>query len=302
MDECKKCGYKSPIISECIDKLLPMLDQNVSSEELLSLYTLKPLGYDKINMLLSLSGVEEYLINKESKILSQTKYELSDEKIMLYFIENNFPNKNEMINRLIREMLLDNLNIDIEEKLSLFKFFTKYIMSENSQGNIRNNVIIDENEVRELFLQKRYLNLIEFIFYKCIYAYLNSTLYSDKISPFLLRKIKEEIISDNLPGYYEENHYIQFIETEARYNANILLQEYISALGFKISDILKLCYEEKRKNDFKLLNSEYRLYKGKRVSIDDLFLETISKSDDIASIFEKYPLLNNEIINVTKKL
>ena len=46
MDECQKCGYKSVLIKECIDKLLPMLDQNVSSEELLSLYTIKSLGYD----------------------------------------------------------------------------------------------------------------------------------------------------------------------------------------------------------------------------------------------------------------
>ena len=78
MDECKKCGYKSVLIKECIDKLLPMLDQNVSSEELLSLYTIKSLGYDKINMLLSLSGVEEYLKSKEEKILNQSRYELSD--------------------------------------------------------------------------------------------------------------------------------------------------------------------------------------------------------------------------------
>ena len=51
MDKCQKCGYKSVLIKECIDKLLPMLDQNVSSEELISLYTIKSLGYDKINML-----------------------------------------------------------------------------------------------------------------------------------------------------------------------------------------------------------------------------------------------------------
>ena len=121
MDECQKCGYKSVLIKECIDKLLPMLDQNVSSEELLSLYTIKSLGYDKINMLLSLSGVEDYLKSKEEKILNQSRYELSDERVMLYFIENNFPNKNEMINNLIKEMLSDNLDITDEEKLALFK-------------------------------------------------------------------------------------------------------------------------------------------------------------------------------------
>ena len=123
MDECQKCGYKSVLIKECIDKLLPMLDQNVSSEELLSLYTIKSLGYDKINMLLSLSGVEDYLKSKEEKILNQSRYELSDERVMLYFIENNFPNKNKMINNLIKEMLSDNLDITDEEKLSLFKYF-----------------------------------------------------------------------------------------------------------------------------------------------------------------------------------
>lgn len=127
MDECQKCGYKSVLIKECIDKLLPMLDQNVSSEELLSLYTIKSLGYDRINMLLSLSGVEDYLKSKEEKILNQSRYELSDERVMLYFIENDFPNKNKMINNLIKEMLSDNLDITDEEKLSLFKYFLEYV-------------------------------------------------------------------------------------------------------------------------------------------------------------------------------
>ena len=65
MDECQKCGYKSVLIKECIDKLLPMLDQNVSSEELLSLYTIKSLGYDKINMFLS-----NFLKNRTEKVIN----------------------------------------------------------------------------------------------------------------------------------------------------------------------------------------------------------------------------------------
>ena len=70
-----------------------------------------------------------YLKSKEEKILNQSRYELSDERVMLYFIENNFPNKNKMINNLIKEMLSDNLDITDEEKLSLFKYFKYFLGS-----------------------------------------------------------------------------------------------------------------------------------------------------------------------------
>ena len=202
MDECQKCGYKSVLIKECIDKLLPMLDQNVSSEELLSLYTIKSLGYDKINMLLSLSGVEDYLKSKEEKILNQSRYELSDERVMLYFIENDFPNKNKMINNLIKEMLSDNLDITDEEKLSLFKYFVEYVTSNNfecvfTSSNSKKEIIFNENDIRKLFYQKKYLELLETAFYKCNYAYQSIMLENGKGS---LKEIKEKIIIDNLPG------------------------------------------------------------------------------------------------------
>ena len=87
MDKCQKCGYKSVLIKECIDKLLPMLDQNVSSEELLSLYTIKSLGYDKINKLLSLSGVEEYLKSKEEKILFIDYYQMGNTNTYSLYVD-----------------------------------------------------------------------------------------------------------------------------------------------------------------------------------------------------------------------
>ena len=115
-----------------------------------------------------------------------------------------------------------------------------------------------------------------------------------------LKEIKEKIIIDNLPGYYEENSNALFIEINCRYNANILLRDYISSLGFKMGDMLLKCYEERAKNDLDLLNSNYRVYHGKSVNIDDLFLEIISKLD-INFIKEKYPILNIENNDSIKK-
>ena len=228
MDECQKCGYKSSLIKECIDKLLPMLDQNVSSEELLSLYTLKSLGYDKINMLLSLSGVEEYLKSKEEKILNQSRYELSDERVMLYFIENDFPNKNEMINRLIKEMLSDNLDISDEEKLSLFKYFVEYVTSYKFEcvftSSSGKEIPFNENDIRKLLYQKKYLELLEFAFYKCIYTYQSLMLENGNGT---LKEFKDQVLSENLPGYAEENHNALIVVVKSRYNANILLRVYI---------------------------------------------------------------------------
>lgn len=315
MDECQSCGYKSPFIKKHIDKLLPMLDQNISSEELFSLYTLKPLGYDKINLILSLSGVEDYLKSKEEKILNQTRYELSDEKVMLYFIENNFSNKNEMINRLIKEMLSDNLDLTIEEKLSLFKYFTLYLLSkkidnpgftyissDRQENHFENEISFDENEVRNLFYERRYLELLELVFYKVNILYQDKLLNSGNMSYLLLKMAKEKVISEILHSYYEENLYSLTSEVSARYNAIILLRNYVSFLGFKMSDKLMSCFEEREKNDLNLLNSDYRVYHGKSVNIDDLFLETLSKISDKTSIFEKYPILNMENNNATKKM
>lgn len=270
MDECQKCGYKSDLIKKNIDILMPMLDQNISSEELLSLYTIKSLGYDKINMLLSLSGVEQYLKSKEEKILNQSRYELSDERVMLYFIENDFPNKNEMINRLIREMLSDNLDITDDEKLSLFKYFVEYVVSNKFECVFKSSsdskeITFNENDIRRLLYQKKYLELLEFAFYKCIY------MYQSLNSNGTFKEIKERVLSKNLPGYAEENHNALFIEVKSRYNANILLREYITSLGFKMSDMLLKSYEERAKNDLKLLDSDYRIYQGKSLSVDDLY-------------------------------
>lgn len=294
MDECQKCGYKSSLIKEYIDKLLPMLDQNVSSEELLSLYTIKSLGYDKINMLLSLSGVEEYLKSKEEKILNQSRYELSDERVMLYFIENNFPNKNEMINRLIKEMLSDNLDITDDEKLSLFKYFVEYVMSNkfecvftSSSGS--KEITFNENDIKELFYQRKYLELLEFAFYRSIYAYQSFMLENGNGT---IREVKEQVLSENLPGYAEENHNALIVVVKSRYNANILLREYISSLGFKMSDMLLRTYEERAKNDLALLNIEYRVYRGKSVSIDNLFTEVMLHNKE--EVLTKYPILNTE--------
>lgn len=296
MDECQKCGYKSVLIKECIDKLLPMLDQNVSSEELLSLYTIKSLGYDKINMLLSLSGVEEYLKSKEEKILNQSRYELSDERVMLYFIENNFPNKNEMINRLIKEMLSDNLDITDDEKLSLFKYFVEYVISNkfecvftSSSGS--KEITFNENDIKELFYQRKYLELLETAFYKCNYAYQSFMLENGNGT---LKEFKDQVLSENLPGYAEENHNTLIVVVNSRYNANILLREYISSLGFKMSDILLRTYEERAKNDLALLNSDYRVYQGKSSNIDTLFYGVVSRIHNKEEILAKYPILNTE--------
>ena len=301
MDECQKCGYKSSLIKEYADKLLPMLDQNVSSEELLSLFTIKSLGYDKINMLLSLSGVEEYLKSKEEKILNQSRYELSDERVMLYFIENNFPNKNEMINRLIKEMLSDNLDITDDEKLSLFKYFVEYVTSNkfecvftSSSGS--KEITFNENDIRKLFYQKKYLELLETAFYKCNYAYQSIMLENGKGT---LKELKDQVLSENLPGYAEENHNTLIVVVNSRYNANILLREYISSLGFKMSDILLRTYEERAKNDFALLNSDYRVYQGKSLNIDTLFAEVMLHNK--GAILAKYPILNSKSLGgITK--
>lgn len=295
MDECQKCGYKSSLIKEYADKLLPMLDQNVGSEELLSLFTIKSLGYDKINMLLSLSGVEEYLKSKEEKILNQSRYELSDEKVMLYFIENNFPNKNEMINRLIKEMLSDNLDITDDEKLSLFKYFVEYVTSNkfecvftSSSGS--KEITFNENDIKEFFYQRKYLELLEFVFYKCIYVYQSFMLENGNGT---LKELKDQVLSENLPGYAEENHNTLIVVVNSRYNANILLREYISSLGFKMSDMLLKSYEERAKNDFALLNSDYRVYQGKSLNIDTLFTEVMLHNKE--AILAKYPILNSGI-------
>lgn len=295
MDECQKCGYKSSLIKEYVDKLLPMLDQNVSSEELLSLFTIKSLGYDKINMLLSLSGVEEYLKSKEEKILNQSRYELSDERVMLYFIENNFPNKNEMINRLIKEMLSDNLDITDDEKLSLFKYFVEYVTSNkfecvftSSSGS--KEITFNENDIKEFFYQRKYLELLEFVFYKCIYVYQSFMLENGNGT---LKELKDQVLSENLPGYAEENHNTLIVVVNSRYNANILLRDYISSLGFKMSDMLLKSYEERAKNDFALLNSDYRVYQGKSLNIDTLFTEVMLHNKE--AILAKYPILNSGI-------
>lgn len=301
MDECQKCGYKSSLIKEYVDKLLPMLDQNISSEELLSLFTIKSLGYDKINMLLSLSGVEEYLKSKEEKILNQSRYELSDERVMLYFIENNFPNKNEMINRLIKEMLSDNLDITNDEKLSLFKYFVEYVTSNkfecvftSSSGS--KEIIFNENDIKEFFYQRKYLELLEFVFYKCIYVYQSFMLENGNGT---LKELKDQVLSENLPGYAEKNHNTLIVVVNSRYNANILLREYISSLGFKMSDILLKTYEERAKNDFALLNSDYRVYQGKSLNIDTLFTEVMLHNKE--AILAKYPILNSKSLGgITK--
>ena len=47
--------------------------------------------------------------------------------------------------------------------------------------------------------------------------------------------------------------------------------------------------------------NDYRVYHGKSVNIDDLFLEIISKLD-INFIKEKYPILNIENNDSIKKL
>lgn len=301
MDECQKCGYKSSLIKEYVDKLLPMLDQNISSEELLSLFTIKSLGYDKINMLLSLSGVEEYLKSKEEKILNQSRYELSDERVMLYFIENNFPNKNEMINRLIKEMLSDNLDITNDEKLSLFKYFVEYVTSNkfecvftSSSGS--KEITFNENDIKEFFYQRKYLELLEFVFYKCIYVYQSFMLENGNGT---LKELKDQVLSKNLPGYAEENHNTLIVVVNSRYNANILLREYISSLGFKMSDMLLKSYEERAKNDFALLNSDYRVYQGKSLNIDTLFTEVLLHNN--GAILAKYPILNSKSLGgITK--
>ena len=301
MDECQKCGYKSSLIKECVDKLLPMLDQNISSEELLSLFTIKSLGYDKINMLLSLSGVEEYLKSKEEKILNQSRYELSDERVMLYFIENNFPNKNEMINRLIKEMLSDNLDITDDEKLSLFKYFVEYVTSNKFECVFTSScgskeIIFNENDIKEFFYQRKYLELLEFVFYKCIYVYQSFMLENGNGT---LKELKDQVLSENLPGYAEENHNTLIVVVNSRYNANILLREYISSLGFKMSDILLRTYEERAKNDFALLNSDYRVYQGKSLNIDTLFTEVMLYNKK--AILAKYPILNSKSLGgITK--
>lgn len=308
---CIYCGNESIVLKELEGKLIAILsgDINLDEDILMSLYSIKSLKIDVINKLLEENKYEEKLYNKYADIcnkIDNNNLSNDEHKYMLYFIENKViinERYNEFINILMREMLLDRLNVSNEIKINLIKIFTEMVMygkvknpkcvfekfSDDTVGeSFFDRITLDIDEVNNLLDNKNYIKLIEVIWHECTHTYQTYIMLVDKIVNYSnLLNTKDKIIRNSIPGYYDENYVRVSSEVEARYMGACLTLQYLNSLNLELDNseyFINVMNREKN-----LFMNQNRVVDGNETTVDDLFL-SLNKVE----LLNRYPVLNVE--------
>jgi len=309
---CIYCGNESTILKELENKLIYILQNNfiLNEDVLMSLYTIKSLKINLVDKILKENNYEEKLENKYLEIINKVHSDglnNDDYRYILYFIEHNIiinDNMNYFINYLMKDMLLNKLDVSDEKKLLLIKKFVEKFM-ENRVKNPKCNfeqinkdtlgesffdrIILDLDSVKEMLKEQKYIQLLDLIFHECTHTYQTYIRDVDKIVNYSnLMNTKEFLLSYYIPNYYNENYVNSYEEVEARYLGMTLALQYLNSLNLTLGDVSSLM-EYISKNEELAFNNNRKL-NGKSATINQLLLS----ANIPINFLNRYPVLNVE--------
>ena len=275
-----------------------------------NLYLLKDLPNRSIHAMLKQFDYESVIkegYRKSVKKIREGKIPKKDnQKVMDFLIENHFPfdDKQEIYDFYLKYTLLNEKPISLNALRSLIIDFTKsymekyvsnpevYIIERNKLENAigyshENKIWLCDEDVRRLY-KYGFFRLIETIFHELMHVSQYKDIMIDKKDDErCITMIKDEILSNILEDYYQDNHLVLLSEVEA----NIAYRKNLLAFFEKINLTLV-----DKKGDYQGAIDEYKkLLKYKRRMVD-------KKMHDLDEIFDNKIMFHPEYLGVYEQL
>lgn len=262
-------------------------------------------------------------LNKINENLGNNHIESEDCNYLIYFIKNKYYEDSNIlyiINLLMKKLICKEIQMSEDLKLDFIKLFTETMMinihpnvkkakcefteldKETMGSSAYNTIDLDKVTIVNLLNKNDYIHLLMIIFHECTHTFQHYQLSNENSIGFIsysnLLNSKEEIIRENIDGYYKENYHLFSKEVEARYMQIMLTLQFLEANQLTLKPDDRIFLIEDMKKEEELINNQTRKVDGKITTVDELF-DSLNLEYDI---IKRYPALDFEYKNVDNKL
>jgi hypothetical protein len=312
-NNCPNCGKKvndskCPFCGE-INKKLEIAIQEVL--HYISDLNLKELKLDEVSILLN--KIKSFNIPVINGLLEQSNLtsiindalvnrEKLDDNLYEFLVSNGIDDNAKIveIDNIFKHVLLRDCKYSPEFIKNLLIFFTEYqakkfiidpkvLVNDMQQDNccayMSSNVITLDNQMLENFCKYGTVETISNIFHKIAHSWqyqraevTHDLTYAD------LEKAKERVIAQNDYHYNDENLERISYEADAKIMECYFTLAYLNRIGLHLNN--NLFYQRKMDNAMMALRDKQRIYKGKRLTVDEIFNQVITFNP---TLLEKYP-------------
>lgn len=168
--------------------------------------------------------------------------------------------------------------------------------------SVYNRIRLNKDDVVNFLNKNDYIHLLMLVFHECTHTFQDYQLSNENSIGFIsysnLLNSKEEIIRENIDGYYKDNYHLFSKEVEARYMEIMLTLQFLEANHLTLKPDDQSFLIETMKKEEELINNQTRKVNGKITTVDELFDGLNLKFD----IIKRYPALDLEYKNVDNKL
>lgn len=270
---------------------------------------------------------DAFLNTKFSKInenLENNHIDSEDCNYLIYFIKNNYYEDASVIyiiNLLMKKLICKEVQMCEYLELEFIKLFTEMMMinihpsvkkakcefsifedEEKIGDSLYNRIRLNKDKVINLLNKNDYIHLLMLIFHECTHTFQDYQCLNKNSAGFIsyinLLNSKEEIISENINGYYKENYHLFSKEVEARCRQIMLTLQFLGQNQLTLKPDDQNFLIETMKKEEKLINNQTRKVNGKITTVDELFDSLNLESD----IVKRYPALDFEYKNFDNKL
>ena len=280
----------------------------------------------EITDILDRYNYDAFLNTKFSKInenLENNYIESEDCEYLIYFIKNNYYEKASVIyiiNLLMKKLICKEVQMSEYLKLEFVQLFTETMMinihpsvkkakcefneldEETMGSSLYNTIDLDKVTIVNLLNKNDYIHLLMIIFHECTHTFQHYQLSNENSIGFVsysnLLNSKEDIIRENINGYYKENYHLFSKEVEARYMQIMLTLQFLEQNQLTLKPDDQNFLIETMKKEEELINNQTRKVNCKITTVDELF-DSLNLEYDI---IKRYPALDLEYKNVDNKL
>lgn len=322
---CVYCQIKDEEINTKVEQITNLLNNDPSNADiLLSLKSIEFTGDKRIFDYLNKYNFDTYLLNRFNVIndkINNNQIDEFDLNYIYYFIENHYytkESKEYIANFIMSKLITKSISLSLEQKIKFIKFFTEthiqvfYPKTTNPKCIIEskdkdvlgdsfyNIITLDKEQTIKYLENDNYIMLLILIYHESTHCFQKYRMKSkNELSTYInLLEVKEEIISQKIPNYYNENYQKFSQEVEARYESYELILMYLESKGLVIGKNGLEWIKQEMEKDYKLIFDETRTLNSKNTTVDEVF-DSIEISYEL---FKNYPVLSLEYKYVDGKL
>lgn len=331
---CIYCGEKDSELETYINNINTKLnylieilnkieDENIEMNLLFNnLLKIKKYNIELVNNILDKYNYKNKIIFILDKINQNKSLDDIEINYLKCLIENNELETNKMlIDICVIGIFKSQINVDFESFKQLFTNHISELLKgksnlshckfkenltaddEKMNGCVINNIVFLNEKLLKEFYEGKNFKLIQTIFHELQHINQGKLIKSGNVNLSIINLIKEKILRENLPNYYDENYSIILSEVDAEYYGLQNMLNYFEQLGIKLNSKTKQIFEEEIQTNLSKMNIKKRTINGKETTIDSLFNEYIKDKPELLNKYKQleylYKIEKNEVVQKT---